>query len=126
MKKKDKREEFADRWFPAKAKPLAEGKTPKGHELAAGSMLHSKGKEDRTILVCFSCKKPLWIIWPLTILSPFSTEQKPATPIGHKWSLEERTKRDAPSFECPLCHGNFAKLNEKLNTAQYLTDKGLI
>jgi hypothetical protein len=125
--KKDPREALAEKWFPAKGSTPS-GKVSKGHELASGGMLHSENTPDRTILVCWTCKKPLWIIWPLEVLSKFSTFQKPATPIGHKWNLEERTNKNkkGPDFTCPLCGGNFAKFNEKFNTAQYMTDKGII
>jgi hypothetical protein len=121
---------LVEKWFPAKSKLQLSPKgaqTAKGFGLAAGGMLHSKGGESRTIIACFTCKKPLWIIWPLIVLSKFSTFQKPATPIGHKWSLEDRTKnRKVPDFTCPLCKGNFAKFNAKQNSAQYLTDKGIM
>ena len=116
----------------APAKPKAPSFTPKRSspmhkvEKADGGWLNPYAQKPETILICWTCKKPLWIIHPVKVLGPFSMEEKEATPIGHKASLSKLTRQKVPSFDCPLCGGEFCKWDEKNLVARYFTSKGLI
>ena len=81
------------------------------HELVPGSML---GKRlDRIIVLCFTCKKPLYVLYPNDL-------DKPALPLG---DFKAPTHCDQP---CPLCQGVFARYNDTLKCAQYLTNLGVV
>lgn len=86
--------------------------------LAAGDMLGKNPNE--TIVMCITCRKPLFVLYQIEEKSKFSTEQKPATPLGD-WDAPK-----TPKDKCPVCRGAWTKLNKKATAFIYLTNKGIV
>ena len=112
---------------PVEPKPVPNPIIPKVHGgIAPGHIIGNEVDHSETILLCENCDKPLWRIFPLVVLGPFSSYQKPSEAIGHDKKIPDRVGLGANRYACPFCKKPFAKYNEKTEGFRYKTSKGYV
>jgi hypothetical protein len=94
--------------------------------LAPGHIVGDSVDHSVTILLCEHCDRPLFRIYPLVVLSRFSSYQKPSEAIGHNQKIPDRVGCPAKMYQCPFCKQPFAKYNEKTEGFRYKTNKGYV
>lgn len=87
-------------------------RTPKLDELPPGQMLGTNRDLSKTIVICVSCLKPIYIL--------YLDMKRAPVPIGCEIVPK---KADEP---CPRCGSNFCRYNDKTKGAQYLTNHGWV